>query len=209
MALLHKLPPVDDSPHACATPALGDRAVSDLRYIRSTIERSGRFTAVPGWGAVGMGLYAIVAGFVSAGQVPAGAWLLTWSCALAIAIGGGALAMTRKASREGVPLFSGLGRKFLLGLCPPLIAGAVLSVVLHRAGMTEALPAVWLLLYGTGVVTGGAYSVTVVPITGAAFMVLGTVAAVGPATWGTPLLVLGFGGLHLLSGFWIARHHGG
>jgi len=207
--MLRKLPPVEEPPPLEAAPALGDRAASDLQFIRSTMERSGRFTAVPGLGAIGMGLYAVVAGFISTGQPSAAAWLLTWSCALAMAIGGGAVAMARKASREGVPLFSGLGRKFLLGLCPPLVAGALLSVVLHQAGMTEALPTVWLLLYGAGVITGGAYSVTVVPVTGAAFMLLGTVAALAPAAWGTPLLVVGFGGLHLLSGFWIARHHGG
>ncbi len=190
-------------------PSLEDRAVSDLSIIRSTIERSGRFTAVPGWGGVFMGLVGAAAAVVSALQSTPQAWLVTWLVAAGIALIGGGCSLHRKATRKDLPLLSGTGRRFLLGLSPSLFAGVVLTAVLWRAGLHEALPATWLLLFGAAVVTGGAFSVPAVPITGGAFMALGVVAAVAPAGWGTPLLGAGFGGLLLIVGLWIAKRHGG
>jgi hypothetical protein len=44
---------------------------------------------------------------------------------------------------------------------------------------------------------------------GAGFLVLGTVALLGPAAWGDVLLAAGFGGLHVVCGIVIARRYGG
>ncbi|MCB9915623.1 MAG: hypothetical protein H6828_10820 [Planctomycetes bacterium] len=190
-------------------PALAARAEEDLRYIRAVLVSSGRFTAVPGWGAVYMGCVALAAAAVAARCERAEAWLLTWVAAAACAVPGGLLALTRKARALDLPLVSGVGRKFLLGLCPALFVGLVLSVVLHDAGLDALLPLTWLLLYGAAVLAAGAHSIAVVPLMGACFLALGLVAACVPATWGTPLLAAGFGGLHLGFGAWVVRRHGG
>ncbi len=197
--------PEPDEPHG----SLGDRAVSDLGFIRSTIERSGRFTAVSGWGAVFMGAVGLTAAVVSSRSESREAWLSTWLVAAGVALVGGAWAMWSKASAQGLPLFSGVGRKFLLGLSPGLVAGAAMTFVLARAELYDALPATWLVLFGAAVVSGGAFSVRPVPLTGAGFMALGIIAILAPPSWGTPLLGLGFGVLHAIGGFWIARRHGG
>jgi len=191
------------------TPSVGDRAVSDLDFIRSTIERSGRFPAVSGAGGVFMGVVGLAAAIVSSRFESREAWLGTWLGAAAAAFLGGAWSTRRKAAAQDVPLFSGLGRKFLLGLSPGLVAGAVLTAVLVRTEQYDALPATWLLLFGAAVTSGGAFSVRAVPLIGAGFMALGVVACFSPATWGTPLLGLGFGVLLLIGGLWIARRHGG
>jgi hypothetical protein len=134
-----------------------------------------------------------------------GIWL--GAALLALLIGG--WAMTRKASRAGTSVLSSSGRRFVLSYVPPLLVGVLLTLVLMRAAYVEALPGTWLLLYGTGVVTGGAYSVRVVPIMGLCFMALGAVALFAPAAWGNAFMAAGFGGFHLGFGLLIARRYGG
>lgn len=189
--------------------ALHHRAADDLRFIRETMERSGSFTAVSGWGGVLAGLTALGAWMLAAGQGGEAAWLAVWIGAAAVS----ALllwgSMVRKARRADVPLLSGPGRKFAMSFAPPLVVGGLLTAALFAHGLSELLPGVWLLLYGTGVVTGGAFSVRIVPAMGFCFMALGTAALFGPAAWGDAFMGAGFGGLHIVFGILIARRHGG
>jgi hypothetical protein len=184
-------------------------ALENLRYIRETMERSGSFTAVPGWGGAAMGLMAVVAAVVAPMRKSPGAWLATWLGAALVAILVGAWATARKVRTANVPILSGPAQKFALSLAPPLIAGALLTVALYRAGLFAALPGTWLLLYGAGVMTAGAFSVRIVPIMGLCFMVVGTVALFCPPAWGNWFLGAGFGGLQVLFGIIIARRYGG
>jgi hypothetical protein len=205
MATLHQFPSrVEEEP-----PALHDRAMDNLRFIRETMERASSFTAVPGWGGVLMGVSALAASFIASQQTHRNLWLATWvvEALLALIIGG--WAMDRKASRAETPLLTGPGRKFALSYSPPILAGVLLTFVLLRAGLVTALPGMWLLLYGTGVVTGGAFSVKIVPVMGICFMTLGATALFVPAAWGNYLMAAGFGGLHIIFGLIIARRHGG
>jgi len=172
------------------------------------MERSGSFTAVPGWGGMAMGGVGLVAA-ASAHLAGREAWFLVWMAAAFAAIAIGALTMRKKAAREGVSLLAGAGRRFLLCLGPSLLAGALLTAGLARAGRLDLLPATWLLCYGAGVVAAGVTSVPIVPATGAAFLVLGALALAAPPGWGDALLALGFGGVHLVSGFLVVRRHGG
>jgi hypothetical protein len=173
------------------------------------MERSAAFTAVSGWGHFAMGVTAIPAAWLAARQVTSFAWLRVWLAEGMLALAIGLLACTWKANRVGLPLFSGPARKVALGLAPPLVAGAFLTFLLYRAGLESALPATWLLLYGAGIMTGGAFSVRVVPVMGVCFMLVGGLAVLGPAGWGNWFLVAGFGGLHIVFGMLIARRHGG
>ncbi|MDZ4862524.1 MAG: hypothetical protein SGJ01_03685 [Gemmatimonadota bacterium] len=188
---------------------LQDRALENLRFIRDTMAGASAFTGVPGWGGVGMGVSAIGAAWIAHQQPTVERWLLTWIAEgwLAFAIGG--VAMVRKSAAGETPLTSRAGRRFLLAYVPPILAAAVLTLVLYRAGMTALLPGLWLLLYGAAVTTGGAMSVPVVPVMGACFMLVGVVALFLPANAGDLSMALGFGLLHIGFGGWIARRYGG
>jgi hypothetical protein len=190
-------------------PALHDRAIDNLRYIRETMERASSFTAVPGWGQVAIGVTALIATYVGARQPTARAWLGTWLAEAVIALLIAGWLIDRKARKTGVPLLSGPGRKVAFSLSPPMIVGALLTVVLFQSGLTRVIPGTWLLLYGTGVVAGGMFSVRVVPVMGICFMVMGAAALFVPPAWGTWFMAGGFGGLHIIFGAIIARKYGG
>jgi hypothetical protein len=185
------------------------RAVDHLRYIRETMERAAEFTAVPGWGGVAMGSTALAAAIIAARQVSPRAWLTVWLIEAFVAVAIAASAAATKAHRANSRLFSGPGRKFLLSFAPPILVGGLLTYALFQAGAFAALPGVWLLLYGTAIVTGGAFSVRVVPVMGLCLMALGATALFAPATWGDALMAAGFGAVQIGFGIWIARHHGG
>jgi hypothetical protein len=189
--------------------SLHTHAVDNLRFIRETMERAGSFTAVPGWGGFSVGLSALLAGLIASRQKSIESWLGVWLVEGILAIAIGALAMKRKADLAQVPLLSGPARRFVLSFAPPFLVGGLLTIVLYRAELYAVIPGAWLLLYGTGIVTGGAFSVRVVPVMGLCFMALGAAALFFPLQWGTGFLIAGFGGLHLVFGLIIARRYGG
>jgi len=183
--------------------------MDNLSFIRETMERASSFTAVPGWGGVGMGLTALVAAAISRRSDDTEQWLTTWIAAAAVAIAIGAVALVQKARRAEGYVLTRPARRFLLAYLPPLFVGALLTVALSRGNLVGALPGTWLLLYGTGLVTGGVFSVRVVPLMGACFMALGALALFTPEEWGNVWMALGFGVLHVVFGLLIARRHGG
>jgi hypothetical protein len=190
-------------------PALHERAMDNLKYIRETMERATAFTGISGWGQVAIGFSALASASISAQQKTFKAWLAVWMAEALIALLIAGWSIDRKARAAKMPLLSGPGRKVAFSLSPPIFAGAIVTVVLYRAGLTNAIPGLWLLLYGTGVVTGGMFSVSVVPIMGLCFMALGAAAFFVPVEYANWLMAAGFGGLHIVFGVIIARRYGG
>lgn len=189
--------------------ALHARAIDELRFIRSTMERAGAFTALPGWGGVAMGVTALAAGIIAHRTATDGQWLLVWLAEAVIATTIALVTISAKMAASGVRLAAMPTRRFALAFVPPLAAGAVLTIVFVQHGSTTALAGCWLLLYGTALTTGGALSVRVIPLMGVAFMTLGVVTFLAPAGWRDLFMAIGFGGLHIVFGVLIARRYGG
>jgi hypothetical protein len=156
-----------------------------------------------------MGVSAIGASLIAGRQTDPTAWIATWLIEGALAIALGCVFMQRKAVAAGLPLWSPPMRKFVFSFVPPMIVGAALTLVLWHAGMMAILPGMWLMLYGVGIIAGGAFSTPVVPVMGIFFMIGGGLALCSPVAWNDAWLAVGFGGLHVIFGAIIARRYGG
>ena len=183
--------------------------MDNLRFIRETMERSAVFTAVPGWGAVAIGGTALGAAWIAGRQTSVDRWVTTWLVEAFVAVLITAAATANKLRGVEKSHFYRPLRNFAFGLAPPMLTGAVLTLALYRMGLVQMLPGTWLLTYGSGIVTGGSFSVRVVPLMGLCFMALGGAALFSPSGWEDAWLAAGFGGLHLVFGLIIARKYGG
>ncbi|MEM6784328.1 MAG: hypothetical protein AAF624_11415 [Bacteroidota bacterium] len=217
-----------------AGPPPHEAASAQLRFIRATMERSARFTAVPGWGGVAMGVTALAAAWLAASQPTVAGWLRVWAAEAVVGVLLGAAFLAHKIRGEGLDLLAGQARKFMLGLAPAVGVGVLLTLALYAfdtgglfARAAEAgvyygadgldgslatrrlLPGVWLLCYGLGVASAGMFSVRLVPLMGACFLALGALALLSPADWGDAYLAAGFGGLHIVFGLLVANKYGG
>ena len=190
-------------------PEMHERAMDNLRYIRETMEAAATFTAVSGWGTVVIGVSAIAAAVLAALTDRPMRWLFIWLGEASLSVAIAAYTMFLKARAADVPLWSEPARKMVFSFAPPMMVGALLTLVLIEHGLMTLIPGVWMMLYGVGVVAAGTFSVRIVPVMGLAFVLIGAVTTLAPASWGTAFMAAGFGGLHLIFGTLIARRHGG
>ena len=188
-----------------------EHVLDNIRFIRDAMERAGSFTSIPGWGGVWVGITAIGTTIIAQRFLGRSLrmWLAIWLAEAVIAaiIGFGAMAL--KARRSEETFMSGASRRFFISYFAPLVAGAVLTLALVRAEAYSAIPATWLLLYGTAFVSSGAFSIRVIPAMGVGFMLFGALAALVPLGAANILLGVAFGGLHIIFGLIIARSYGG
>ena len=184
--------------------------LENLKIIRETMERSSTVTSVSGLGVMGMGVIALIGAYVAPLQTSDETRIYIW---LAIAVIGcmTGIASTWHQSRTRGPVTRlSAGRRFGLALAPPIIAGLVLTDFFMRQSQFDLMPGTWMLLYGAGVITAGAFSVRLIPLMGIVFMILGAIGLYLPDSWFQPVwqhmapidfyLGLVFGGIHLLFG---------
>lgn len=208
---LHQLPTPEPVP-------LHTRAADNLAFIRSAMANSAEFTGVSGVGMIGMGVVALVGAWMATRKDDNLWWLNYWTAVAMLGCAVGVAGLVYKSRKYGMPLLVGSGRKFLLNFSPAIIAGIALSEVFYVQQLFHYLPALWLLLYGVAVISGGAFSIPAIPIMGVCFMLAGVLAFFLPDTvLNVPgsvrptdlVLATAFGGLHIGFGVLVAHKHGG
>ena len=188
---------------------LEEQARDNLLFIRGAMERAERVSAASGIGGILMGLVALCAMAIAGAQGALEDQLLIWVGAAFLAAAAGGICSAIKAQRAELVLLGDPGRRFLLCLMPVLAVGAVLSATLWPTGQITLLPALWMMLYGCGVLAAGTYAAPPIMYMGGCFVVAGLFALALPDGWSNVLLGLAFGGLHIGFGYQVYRHHGG
>ncbi len=188
--------------------AIESRALGTLAYIRASIESSGSMD-LPGMAGIVMGVVGLLAAVMVSLPHWAHHWLGIWLAAAAMALIFGGALVARQMGVGGHARYWGPARKFLLCLCPALLAGAVLTWVLYAAGAAGVIPGMWLLLYGCAVLAASTVTsagiTRLVAVMGALFVALGAASFALPESAHNAMLGLGFGALHIVFGFLIGR----
>jgi len=184
------------------------RALGTLAYIRASIDSSSSMD-VPGMAGIVMGIIGVLTAIAVSLPRFAPHWLEIWLVAAVVALLLGGALVARQIARRGHARYLGPARKFLLCLCPALLAGAVLTWVLWSAGATGVIPGMWLLLYGCAVLSASTVTTAgvtrLICIMGALFVALGSATFALPLMAHTVMLGLGFGVLHIVFGILIGR----
>jgi len=192
-----------------SSPVMMDsHAIATLRYIRASMDAAAT-VAVPGSAGLAVGSIGVLAAALALSPALHSVWLLIWLVAAPVAATAGGLLLSRQFALRGFTWFGAPVRKVALCLLPGLFAGGVLTVVEWQAQQLHAIPGTWLLLYGTAFVSSGAFSLRLIPVMGICYMILGGLAALVRLPVANLILGAGFGALHIIFGFLIARRYGG
>lgn len=192
-----------------------DAAARDLARIRALMERAGRYSHLSGFSALTAGLLAAGGSvlcwvwdveFRPAGEYEPGSARLgfIWGGVFLLALAQHLAFTVANARRLAEPVWSDLTRRVVLAVLPALFVGIVITVYGIRTRQLNLLPPIWMLAYGSSLMGLGLFAGWRIQLAAVLFLLLGA----GALWWGTDhgrlMMLVSFGGIHLLLGAWIA-----
>lgn len=200
--------------------------LSDLKEIRSIMERSSRFISLSGLTGVFAGTMALLGAltvylykqdfffgrYYSSSIVDSSRMLTATEfrnlvafvlvvafVVLVLALGFGILFTTRNARRKGLPYWDLSARRMLINLFIPLVAGGFFCLALIYHHLIFLLAPATLVFYGLALINASKYTLNEVRYLGFSQIILGLIAlfVVG---YGLIIWAIGFGLLHIVYG---------
>jgi hypothetical protein len=193
-------------------------AARDIERIRALMERATEFSNLSGWSILISGALAVagVAACRYAGvdfreeisrngeYGPAGAALgPIWGSVFVLAVVQGMGFSVANSRRKAEPFWSPLTRQVVVAMLPALFTGAALTEHALRSGRLEILPPCWMLAYGSSLMGLGLFAGRAFRVAALAFLVLGALSLFLLRSHGLIMMLVSFGGLHLLLGAWV------
>lgn len=186
--------------------------LKDISEIKNLMNKSSRFISLSGLSGVMAGIYALLGAAYAY-------WLVTSSDRGYLILDGeifrliiidlflvaflgiitGIILTTRKAKKEGRPIWDATSKRLVINFLIPLIAGGLYTLIIlmqHKYGQTGAL---MLLFYGLALVNASKYTYGDIKYLGYVEIILGLICAYFPG-YGFWLWVIGFGVMHIVYG---------
>ncbi len=189
----------------------------ELAEIKSMMERSTRFLSLSGLAGILAGIYALLA----AGQaylwiyypgVPFGnrisliqeeqilnKLVSTALLVLCLAVGTAWFLSRRKSEQKAQQYWTPAGRRFVLALFIPVVAGAAFCLALTVQGQFALVAPATLIFYGLGLLNASHFTMSDIRYLGFGQLIPGLFAAFFPH-YGLLLWAFGFGFLHIIYG---------
>lgn len=105
----------------------------------------------------------------------------------------------KKAKKQGLLIWDGTAKRLSVQLAVPMLAGAILSMILLRHGLVEFIAPVSLIFYGLALFNASKYTVDDIQYFGIAEILTGLLAAIF-IDFGLLFWAFGFGVLHIVYG---------
>jgi len=182
-------------------------AERDLERIRALMERAGRYSNLSGCAAAAAGALAAAGAalcwklgirFGLPGQ--ARELAAVWGAVFALALAQAVAFTVLHARRRGEPAWSPIARQAVAAMLPAAFMGAAVTGYGFWSGRTELLPPLWMLSYGSSLMGLGLLADGRVRGVAALFLLLGAAALFAGTDRGLLLMLVSFGGFHLLLG---------
>lgn len=182
--------------------------IDDLRYIRSTMERSTKFLSFSGLSGVFAGLSALL-GVVPAYYIVYGGYSLTGNAlidmilialtVLVSAVSIGFYFSYRKAQKTGAKFWMPVTLQILKDAGVPLVVGGIFCMLLIYHSCSYMVASAMLIFYGISLINAGARTYRDIKILGMCEIVIGLFAGLF-ASYGLGFWALGFGIMHIVYG---------
>jgi len=188
----------------------------DLKFIRTTMESSSRYTNVPASGYLITGLLGLLGTwgtyiYLGAEKVADMTRITTkdmkilmvlWLLVFVAAVGSVAFCSWRKAQKHALTAWNSLAARMLLSQIPLVVVIGILTLAMATEGYYGLIPGTWMGIYGTVLYSFSYFTSVEHKIEGIAFIVLGLIVLFIHGAVGLALLGLGFGGIHIVAGMW-------
>lgn len=182
--------------------------IDDLRYIRSTMEKSSKFLTLSGISGVAAGCVALVGAMIAykivydslsvTGSMLTDLFILS-ALVLILSVALGVYFSWRKARKSGMKLFNGISFGLFRDGGIPLVIGGVFCIILLYNDCPSLVATTMLIFYGIALIGFGARSYSDIRVLGACEILLGFIAGFIPQ-YGLLIWTIGFGLLHIIYG---------
>ena len=188
----------------------------DLRTIRKIMEESSRFLSLNGLSGVFAGVFALCGAAIAAIAIHKAQTaeinklelilLLDAIVVLIAALGISIFLSIRKATRNGLKVWTTTTKRMLLNLLIPLFSGAVIILVFYLNSNYEYIISSMLIFYGLALVSAGKFTFGEIQYLGILEVLIGIFALFIPE-YGLISWAFGFGILHILYGLIMLRKY--